>query len=568
MRPLLPLLLLAGCSETGILENYEVPELTFSWDEPVYGAFVGDAAVVRGHATPGAVVVVEGAQVPLADDGSFSVPIPVDRPYRILEVSADLYGQHAEDRRPVFGGTDPRLSWPGGISARLTDHALDGVASLLAAAGEGILAEDALKGLIPPVDLAGTTIAIDSVTRSPVGVTLVPSEAGVTARFEVYDLTFNILASGELLFIPFEIPASLTFPTLTIESTILTTVDETGGLVLTIGDPIVEFDVPEVAISQLGFGWLSDLLLGWLDIGQLVTDLIDTTLGGLAPIPLGPPIALSTDLLGTSLEIKTNAVVSDAQGIGIVLGVGLDAPAPTTPDPVPMPSGNFADPVDLSFAVHEGLIQPLLDSDLLSVIEQDLMLPSFLGGFIGNLVKQLPGGDDAPDAYGWCLTLELGDPRVARFAEGTQPLLGVYLPDANVTFGTYEQGDSSCDDWLSASVAMELLFNVTDGTKLSFDLAVPEGKVLYYGAEYDDSDAIISQLGGTLTALLGILGGLIEIDLADILGTDALLGGAGGALGLDTTTIDLQIRGSQPMLDANQQPIDGLWEIGVQLFGE
>jgi hypothetical protein len=195
MRPLLPVLLLAACSETGILQNYEVPELAFAWDEPLYGAFVGDVAVVRGHATPGAVVVVEGAQVPLGDDGSFSVPIPVDRPYRILEVSADLYGQHAEDRRPVFGGTDPRLSWPGGISARLTDHALDGVASLLAAAGEGILAEDALKGLIPPVDLAGTTIAIDSVTRSPVGVTLVPSEAGVTARFEVYDLTFNILGA-------------------------------------------------------------------------------------------------------------------------------------------------------------------------------------------------------------------------------------------------------------------------------------------------------------------------------------------------------------------------------------
>jgi hypothetical protein len=567
MRLLAPILL-AACSESGVIHTYPIPELTLTVTSPTYGEFAGNRTLVTGtvsHADT--VVTVEGEVVPVAEDLTFSVRLPFEKPYRIVDIAADLYGQHAEQRIPVFRGTDPSLSWPGGMSARLTSRGLDGLAALLAGTGESLLSEEVLLSALPSLDLAGTQLGVDSITRSPVGVTLDPSPAGITARFEITELAFHLLAEGELLFIPFSIPADLTFPEITLESLLTTRLDETGQVVLVIGEPQIVFDTPEVSISAVGFGWLSDLLLGWLDIGDLLTGVLDVAVGDLAPIPLGASFALPADLLGASLEIRTNGVTTDEAGVGIALGVGIDAPAPTTALPVAIPTGEFTEPVDLSVAVHEGLLQPILESDLLALIEQDLALPSFLGSFIGNLAKQLPGGSQAPDAFGWCVGIETGEPKVARFQPG-ETLLGVYLPDAVVTFGTFEEGQSGCTDWLVASLALELLVNVTDGTVIGFDIQAPEGKLLSYGATDVDGDAVIAELGGTLSSLLGVLGGLVELDINDLLGTDQLLADTGSGLGIDLSGISPAIRSAQPVLDAEGEPVDGLWEIGVQLFSE
>jgi hypothetical protein len=567
MRLLAPILL-AACSESGVIHTYPIPELTLTVTSPTYGEFAGSRTLVTGtvsHADT--VVTVEGEVVPVAEDLTFSVRLPFEKPYRIVDIAADLYGQHAEQRIPVFRGTDPSLSWPGGMSARLTSRGLDGLAALLAGTGESLLSEEVLLSALPALDLAGTQLGVDSITRSPVGVTLDPSPAGITARFEITELAFHLLAEGELLFIPFSIPADLTFPEITLESLLTTRLDEAGQTVLVIGEPQIVFATPEVSISAVGFGWLSDLLLGWLDIGDLLTGALDVAVGDLAPIPLGASFALPADLLGASLEIRTNGVTTDDAGVGIALGVGIDAPAPTTALPVAIPAGEFTEPVDLSVAVHEGLLQPILESDLLALIEQDLALPSFLGSFIGNLAKQLPGGSQAPDAFGWCVGIETGDPKVARFQPG-ETLLGIYLPDAVVTFGTFEEGQSGCTDWLVASLALELLVNVTDGTVIGFDIQAPEGKLLSYGATDVDGDAVIAELGGTLSSLLGVLGGLVELDINDLLGTDQLLSDTGSGLGIDLSGISPAIRSAQPVLDAEGEPVDGLWEIGVQLFLE
>ncbi|HMV66076.1 MAG TPA: hypothetical protein PKA64_04435 [Myxococcota bacterium] len=565
--PVAALLALAACSQSGVIHTYPIPELTLEVTSPTYGEFAGARAKVTGKVShPDTVVRVEGDVVEVDDDGTFSTRVPFTAPYRIIDVSADLYGQHAEQRIPVFEGTDPRLSWPGGMSARLTSRGVDGLAGLLRGTAESLLSEQVLLAALPALDLGGTTLGVDSVTRSPVDVTLTTSPAGIAAHLQVKQLSFHLLAEGELLFIPFSIPADLTFPKISIDSLITTRLDTQGQAVLVIGDPQIGFDTPTVSISAVGFGWLSDLLLGWLDIGQVLTDVIGLTVGDLAPIPLGAPIELPADLLGASLEIRTNAVLPDDAGVGVALGVGIDAPAPTTGAPVGVPDGAFADPVDLAIAVHEGMLQPILDSDLLALIEQDLMLPSFLGAFIGNLAEQLPGGDQAPDAYGWCVGIETGDAKVARFRQGAPTLLGVYLPDATVTFGTFEQGDSRCDDWLVASLALEVTVDVTDGTVIGFDIQAPEGKVLSYGATGVDGDAVVAELGGTLSSLLGLLGGLVQLDLNDLLGTDQLLADAGSGLGIDLSSISPEIRGAQPVLGADGEPVDGLWEIGVQLF--
>jgi hypothetical protein len=557
---------LSACQTGGTLDTYEIPALTLEITSPTRGQFVGEGDVlVTGRVSaPETVLFVEGERVRADDDGGFSVAVPVDHAYRFIDVTADLYGQHEEARILVWDGTDPRLSWTNGLTIRLTETGLEGVATVLGATLDTALAPEAIAAAFPSIDLGGTVIAVTEVTRDPIVVDLVPSTAGLTASIGITNLVFVLETSGELFGVPFAIPATLTFPTIAVELPVVPSVDPTGALALAFGDPVIAFDPPEVAIGALGFGWLADLIASAVDLGQLLTDLLAGTLSDLEDLTLGAPLDLELDLLGTTVALKTNGLVTDDAGVALSFGVGLDESAPSTPGETPYPTGDFADgPADVSLAVHEALLQVLLDSDLLALLDLDLQLPGFIAGFVANIVKTLPGGDQAPDAYGWCIGLKPGDLKLARFSDG-DALVGIYLPEAELRFGTFEEGESTCTDWLVANLALEVGVKVAAGTEVTLAIAAPEGQLVSYGADVEDEDAVIAQLGGTLSGLLGLLGGVTSFDLADLLGAGDLLTG----LGLPEGTVDLAIRSAQPMTDASGAPIDGLWEVGLQLFGE
>ena len=55
----------------------------------------------------------------------------------------------------------------------------------------------------------------------------------------------------------------------------------------------------------------------------------------------------------------------------------------------------------------------------------------------------LPGGDDAPDGDGWCLSLNPSDAVVVRFQEGLEPLAYLYVPDLQVQIGIMDGNQSS-----------------------------------------------------------------------------------------------------------------------------
>jgi hypothetical protein len=562
------LLLMLACGERGVLETYPIPQLDFALDSPVYAQFVGDGPLTVSGRTGSAlsVVTVEGEAVPVAEDGTFSVEVPVDHPYRIIEVTADLYDQHAEARLPVFDGRDPAETWPGGLTMRFTQRGLDGVAGTLAATVEGLVSEEALLPLIPTFDVLGWTFGPTGVTHDPVSVTLDASAEGISTDIAIQNLSFELMLSGELLFIPIEVPAVLRLPSTTIGLQITPGQDETG-LFIELGDAALGFDAPTLEISSLDLSWLSDLLLGAIDIGALLTDVIDGVLGEGTRISLGSAAPLPIDLLGFSLELRAADVFADDLGVGLGFSVGLDEPSAAEMPAMPYPDGQGA--VDLDVAVHEAMLQPLVQSELLALLDQDLTLPGFLGIFLEQIVRAVPGGDQAPsDAAGWCVGLKPGDARVVRFREGADPLIGVYLPDATVKFGYLAPGSSVCSDWLVASMALEVGLVVTEGTVLAFDLAAPEGAVVSYGATGWEEEAVITGLSGSITSLLGLFGGLIQIDLAEILDLEALLGGLSEGLGAELPPLDLRIGEARPAVGVDGQPIDGLWQVGVQLFAE
>jgi hypothetical protein len=564
MRGLPLLILLAACSETGTLHTYPIPDLAFELTSPTYGEFVGDGPIVVagkvGHRL--ATVWVEGEEVPVNEDGTFSVALPIERPYALVDVSASFFRQAAEARVPVFRGLDPLETWPGGFAARLTPTGLAGLESVVEGLAEELISAETLLAGIPPIAVDTWAFTITGVTRAPIEVDLTPGAAGLAAALTVRELRFDAEITGDIFGFPVEVPLAVLLDEVRIGATVVAGLGAEGDITLSVGEPEIDFSVPTFEFFDLDFSWLSDLLLGAIDLGALLDGAIAPLFDGLEAFSLGDALQFETDLLGTSIDVRFSEVVTDEAGIGLGLGIGLNEPAPVGGVPVPWPTGDPADPADLALAVHEGVLQLLLESDLLDLLEQDIQIPGLFGEVLGSTVRSIPGGEQAPtDTAGWCVSLQPGEAKVARFQEGTTPLLAMYLPDATVVMGYIPEPGGSCTNWLVASIALEVSFDVTEGTKLSFGIAAPEGKVLEYGAVDYDSDEVIAGLGGVLGGLLNLLGGFAEIDLAD------LLGGAGGdTLGLGD--LALEIRGSRQMVDETGAPIPGLYDLGIDLFAD
>jgi hypothetical protein len=559
----LPLLLVA-CKDSGILAERDVPTLTLRLDSPTYGQFAGAGAIhVTGEVQPpNALLRIEGRTVVPHADGTFDVPVPFFKPYRIIEVTADGYEQHAEARVPVFRGTDPLLSWPGAVTLRVTANGLDGLEGVIEAA-VGDLLSQSLGQLGQQIPITGgIVLGIDGLDLGDLNVDLSTADDAVVAAFVAKDVALHASISGDLFGNPFTVPATLTFPRVGLTADLSVDVDATGQLLAGFSSPKIKLDLPEVAIAGADFAWLADLLSNVVDLQSILQGFVDQALGQGAQLPLAGPIAFDTNLLGTRLSLALTDASTDRLGVGLGLGLGLGGPVPATAASVPLPDGDFDPPVDLAVAAHDGLLQVLLKSSLLSLLEQDLVLPGFLGGFFEPMVSNLPGGDQIPPHDGWCIGIHPGDARVARFGGGGDaPFAGIYLPDAQVTFSIVDPMNAgACTPWLETSLALEVLLDVHDGTVIGLDVEVPEGVVLSYGAEGADEDAVVAQLGGLIQNLLGLLGGFTQLDLKDLLGGLGDQAGLGGLLG------DLAIRDQKPMLGHDGQPIDGMVEIGVQLF--
>ena len=169
----------------------------------------------------------------------------------------------------------------------------------------------------------------------------------------------------------------------------------------------------------------------------------------------------------------------------------------------------------------------------------------------------LPGGGLLPaDRTGVCVSLDLGDHRLARLYPSLRPLGAMILPDVtlSVQVSTPEQ---ACAPWLDASLALVGDLSATEGTRVGIDLDVVDGAVLSYAAGEYPEDDMVDGLGGLLGAVLGLAGGSLEIDLAD------LFGGSEATDGLAMTPRLLE---ATSVPDADGAPIDGLVVLPVSLW--
>jgi hypothetical protein len=536
-------LALGGCQGFGSWSIPGHPPLELTLDQPAYGAFLGDGpVVVSGHVTdPSATVWVEGHEVHVGPKGRFRVEMPVDGPYRNIDVEAASPRRRLRERRPVFRGVDPLASWPGGLTARVTERGLARLGAQLGPMIDELDWAGAVEAAIPGLD----------VSHAPTEVLLSPAEAGVSTQLTLggLELGMDLLGMEVVLGLDALVLGAVGDPT----------IDESGVLGLALRDPVVSLGEPTIRAGALDLLFLEQLVAAgsaWVaGAGAVAVDLFLQTVG---TVPLGGPLEIDTDLLGTDIRVDIAELYGDRAGLVVGMGLELDDVQGDSGGALPAPSGFEGGPnTDLVLGMHEGVVQLFLASDLLALLEQDLTLSGFLAEFLLMPLKGLPGGTAVPDALQWCVSATPGPARVARIHTEGDAIATVYMPDLLLSIG-YTTVQADCAPWLHASLAAELSLTVEDGTAIGFDLSIPDGTLLTYSSPgLWTEDEVISGLGGLLDALLSLLGGSLEIDLADL----------SGGLGTDTALpFSPAITGIDVLLDASGEPVEGGGAVGLSIW--
>ncbi len=549
------MVVLALLACTNLTVDAPRPALALTLDSPTYGAFLDDAPVViEGSVLPAdAQLIVAGRSVRADRHGRFrvEVPFPADQRAYVAEVWAMDGDARQHVLVPVFDGTDPRASDPGALTGLLTPSGLDALEPLIADQIDAIGIEDQLLAGLPSVETGFFSFVPSSVTSNGAEVDLSPGEGDVGLVVTLRDLAIvsDITVAG------FTFPLEVSLATVSLGGRAQPGVDDAGMLSLALTDATVELADP--GIAALGFDmpdWLADLLLD--PIAQLLTavadGLGDAVLSQIPAFELGGPFAFEIDLLGTPLAARLVEVGASTDGLDLGVTVASGGPAadtlpeglaPLTPT---TPSGKD---YQLGLAVHEGLVNTLLDDTLAGFLDIDLPLTGVTAEILGGGIRSLPGGDQLPgDSEGYCIGLHAGDARVIRMEEGVgAPLARVWMPDVDVDLQTIQGG--ACTPWLSANVVATVSL-VLSGTTVRADFDILEVHVTDYGAEGVRWDETGTALATVVEGLAGLLAGQLSFDLGDLAG-----GGLGG-LPLSPSVVAVE-----PLDD------DGRWGIYLDVFG-
>jgi hypothetical protein len=511
-------LMMVGCR--GELQPMEALRLDIV--SPEYGAFVGSGPLtVAGRVSdPTAMVRVEGERVDVGADGSFELVLPLGAPYRNVDIFAARSTDLVRQRIPVFAGADPMDSWPSALTARVTPDGFMRMGQALGTMIDATNWDQQLLSAMPALDTGTLWIGVTDLTHEPTEVILRPVEGGLDVGISLKMVEIHMEAQFELFGSSTVVPVTVGYELIELGAMATPTINDEGVITLELSDTFILFDEPIIEALGVDLDFLDFLLNGINSLLEPVGEfLFDQIFGLLGTLELGGPFAFEADLMGTPLNISLAEVYGEEVGLGLGLGVGLGVPAPVAPLPMwsPMESGAVVEETHLLLAIHEGLIQGMLQGQLSTLLGDGLELPPTMGMMMGTALKSLPGGELAPDASQWCLDFDLGTAMVYRHRDGIEPMGALYLPDVSVSMGPdYGAG---CEPWLVTSMAIEVGLMVKEGTVISVDLSIPEGAVLdYRSTGVWSEEAVVASLGKLVETMMSLMGGSLSFDLAEMLG--------------------------------------------------
>ena len=530
-------------------------------DTPTYGGFAGNGELlVEGSVTdPRARVTVEEFDATVRADGRFSVSLPpLGAEIQVIDVRADRSDDdEAElwERIPVFAGRDPAQTWPGALAGRLTERGLDSLEGTLELLIADLLDLEGLLSNVGSFALDGFSITVLEPQIAPLEVELKPGPNGLLAAVGVPEVVVGVEIEVDALF-GLTIPASLTITNAGAGFIVDPTVDDQAnvGLTLVRGDVLIG-DI-SLDVDLLGLGLLDGLLDQVVNLEDLLLGAVDGILPRNLELPLGIPLAFELDLLGNPLYLGVGDLGTDEFGVAARIDVSFGEALPAADGRLAIPGSREGVASDLALTVHDALLQPLLENDLLDVLDQDLDLGGLAATFLR--IEDLPGGGQAPDYDSVCVGLDLGEARLGRFGDAPERLVHLLLADARVEIGLDPVDGAGCEPWLEVAYAWDLQVGL-DGTVLSIDLETVEGDVLYYGASSANEELLVRDLGERLEGVIGLVGGFADLDLGDLLG-----GGLGEGLGLPGIG-DLSLS-VVDVLAFEDPTLEGQVEVGLQLF--
>ncbi len=554
---LLALLVLVGCQRA---ENPEIrPPLALTLASPTYGAFVGDdgVVVVEGSVVPAdAQLIVNDVAVRPDENGAFraELPFPADSRALVVDVYALDGDQRIHELVPVFDGENPRLTDPGAISGRLTPSGLDALEPLVEEQIAALGIEDQLFAALPAFESDYFSLVPRSVTSDGPTVDLTPGLADIGVAIGLEQLTIE----ADVVILGFTIPMSAV-SSVSIGARAQPSVDAEGMLGVTLTSAIVEISDPNIGFFGTELPeWLADAVLdpvaGWISsLGESLGGLLVDQLGD---VVIGGPFAFETSLGGADLAARLVDVSADLDGLALGVTVSTEGDAADAlPDDLTAlgPATPSGVPYQLGLALHEGLVNAVLDAAIGDFLDIDVPLSGSIADVFGVGIEGLPGGDELPDDIdGYCLSLKAGDARVARMAAAAgAPLAQVWLPDVRFAIETLSGGD--CDPWLEASVFATVDLTL-DGTTVSADLDVREVRVLDYAAVDASRQETADEVGALVESLAGLLAGQLSFDLSD------LAGGLGGGLGTEPRLVAVE-----PLVGPDGA-LDGRWGVYLDVF--
>lgn len=536
-------LLVGACHRDYKLVEAEGTPLELTVTSPTAGEFAGSRLVtLTGRVAPvDADVTVDGRRVEVGADGMFHAALLFpdgDRAY-VADVRAIDPDESARILVPFFDGMDPRATDPGAINGLLTPTGLDGLEPVVANMIDSLGWQDLLTSVLPTVDTDYVDLIPQAVTAGETLVDLAPAEQAVTLAVTFQDIQ---LGTDVVLLDVIEFPITVTLGEIMFGADATPEVDADGMLTLSLSN--AQADIGGIGLNLGGFEIPEEIMALLTDtVAGLVADLgaglVNVLLEQAGTIPLGGPFAFDTDLMGTPLSARLVEVGANLDGIGLGIAVSTTGEAADVmPDLEPLavttPSGL---PYELGLAVHEGLVNTVLDDTLGSLLNIDLPLTGTTADLMGAGILALPGGDQIPEHEGLCIGVHAGPSRVARFAPGQgAPLIQLWMPDLLVNLDVMQEG--SCNPWLDAQVfaVMDLTL---DGSELRADLDIRKSYITYYGAEGVDEEAVGESLGAIVNGFASLLMGQLSFDLGDILSG---LGGTG--LAVSPTVISVEPLGN------------------------
>lgn len=351
------------------------PSLTLLSPETAAWLPVGPTPV-SGETRDVRAVRIDDDQVALAEGGSFSGQVDLERGINVVEVRATtMDGDELYRRHGVLAGSFASASGDVEEAAvvRLNQGGLD---TLLAMAGDLVqpsLLEDSLDGINPIYedsygvfgwDAVTVTAVVDAVDFGVLQLQANPGNDRVVVTGSLPDLWVDAQAYGDIIGLDFDTDVLLWADA----------AEFSGSLELGVSGGMVDVELTDVSIELVGFGYDTSLLPGdieaWILVDTLRTTIEEQVLamvqdlvpGTLDDALAGLDLSFETELLSTPLSVAAQVARVGADGDGIELGLDLA---------VDMPDGELMGQGYLTAGDGE----PFVDrsADLAAAISDDLM---------------------------------------------------------------------------------------------------------------------------------------------------------------------------------------------------